>query len=130
MAKCISCGKTTYRGSGLCKGCEAPIATTERQERAVVRQMATGPDVCPACGFVGKGKSVTPGSTGIELLMWICFIIPGLIYSLWRISARGKACPSCGNRNLIPVGSPMGRKIVAEVQQTSTGWRPGTDPRA
>lgn len=50
---------------------------------------------------------------GIELVLWLCFIIPGLIYSLWRLSTRSPGCPSCGQPGMVNVNSPHG-KLLAE----------------
>ena len=71
--------------------------------------------ICPNCGNIGSPKTVTEGSILIELVLWICFIIPGVIYSLWRLTTRHKACSSCGAANLIPLDSPMGRKLRSEL---------------
>jgi predicted RNA-binding Zn-ribbon protein involved in translation (DUF1610 family) len=69
--------------------------------------------LCTNCGFRGLPRSVTPGSIIIELGLYIfCLIIGGLIYSIWRISARHKACPSCGNRNMIPENSVMAQQFA------------------
>lgn len=70
--------------------------------------------VCTACGYVGNPAKVTKGSFGIELILWLCFLIPGLIYSIWRLSSRHEACPSCNNSSLIPAASPMAKKFLRE----------------
>jgi len=44
--------------------------------------------ICANCGHLGDEKQVTKGSFGIEVILWLCFLIPGLIYSLWRLSSR------------------------------------------
>lgn len=58
---------------------------------------------CALCGYVGPAKRVTKGSFLIELLLWFFFIIPGLIYSIWRLSNKVKICPKCKHETLIPV---------------------------
>jgi len=58
---------------------------------------------CPRCGFDGYPKIVTPGSFAIEVVLWLFFLLPGLIYSIWRLSARHKACPKCGEKSPIPI---------------------------
>ena len=58
--------------------------------------------ICTNCGYEGEPVSYTPGSFLIELALWICFIVPGLIYSIWRISARKKVCPECKSPHMIP----------------------------
>jgi hypothetical protein len=71
--------------------------------------------VCKACGYHGTPGSITKGSFAIEVILWLCFIIPGLIYSFWRLSSRGSNCPTCGSTEVIPVDSPIGRKLLGEV---------------
>lgn len=73
------------------------------------------PLVCTRCGQVGEPTSATPGSFGIELLLWLCFLIPGLIYSLWRINRRRDVCALCASPDLIPADSPRGRQAVNEL---------------
>lgn len=68
--------------------------------------------VCLNCGNIGKPKWNTKGSIVIELILWLMFIFPGLIYSCWRISSRSKICSSCESPNLVPVNSPKGREIT------------------
>ncbi len=57
--------------------------------------------------------SITPGSFRVEVLLWICFLIPGLIYALWRIASHYQGCPVCGASNPIPLESPAGRSLLA-----------------
>lgn len=61
---------------------------------------------CPNCGTTGAPVSVTRGSILIEIVLWLCFLVPGLIYSIWRLTTRYKACPSCSAPNMIPLDSP------------------------
>lgn len=69
---------------------------------------------CPSCGHTGKPKVMTKGSILIEIILWICFIVPGLIYTLWRqTSGKYTACPKCGNTSMIPPDSPMAQKMLA-----------------
>jgi hypothetical protein len=68
--------------------------------------------ICSACGTTGKPKSETPGSILIEIILWLCFIVPGLIYSIWRHTKRHDVCRSCGAAQLLPVDSPAGRSLA------------------
>lgn len=61
---------------------------------------------CMTCGTEDHPTTVTKGSIFIEIVLWICFLVPGVIYSIWRLTTRGKACPECGSTALIPVDSP------------------------
>ncbi|HAF43462.1 MAG TPA: hypothetical protein DCK83_00575 [Gallionellaceae bacterium] len=73
--------------------------------------------ICPNCGTRGTPKSVTGGSMGIEIVLWLCFIVPGLIYSLWRLSSKKDGCPACGMPNMIGVETPNGRMLVEKFHQ-------------
>lgn len=70
--------------------------------------------ICPNCGFKGKPKSTTKGSIFIEIILWCCFLVPGFIYSLWRMTSRTPACPKCSAPNMVPVDSPRGKKLLVE----------------
>lgn len=61
---------------------------------------------CMTCGVDAPPKTSTSGSIGIEIVLWLCFIVPGLIYSIWRLSSRKSVCSSCGAQTIIPMDSP------------------------
>ena len=75
------------------------------------------PMVCTHCGHLGPARQVTKGSTGIELVLWLLFIVPGLIYSFWRLSTRTVGCEECGATALVPPTSPVGRRLVSQAQE-------------
>lgn len=79
--------------------------------------------VCTTCGHCGPAAVRTRGSFGIELVLWLFFLVPGLIYSLWRLTTRGKACASCGSSTLVAPDSPVGRRLLAE-QAPAAGTAP------
>ena len=70
--------------------------------------------ICSNCGYKGKPKKITKGSIFIEIILWIALIIPGVIYSIWRLTTRHEACPQCGATNMVPLDSPRGRKLIEE----------------
>jgi hypothetical protein len=70
--------------------------------------------ICKDCGTTGKPGRVTRGSLLIEIVLWLCFLIPGILYSLWRLTTKHKACKACGSQNLVPLSSPVGAKLAAE----------------
>jgi hypothetical protein len=70
--------------------------------------------VCSRCGTAGDSKTQTKGSTLIELILWCCMIVPGLIYSVWRRSSRQKVCRACGADALVPAISPIGQQLAAQ----------------
>ena len=78
------------------------------------KQTASGKMVCTRCGTRCEPGTKTKGSMLVEIILWLCFIIPGLIYSLWRLSSKHAACPACGSDQLVPIDSPNGRKLIAD----------------
>ena len=70
--------------------------------------------LCKSCGTIGKATSVTPGSFIIEIALWIAFIVPGILYSIYRITKRHNACPKCKSREIIPTDSPIAVRVLSE----------------
>jgi hypothetical protein len=68
--------------------------------------------ICSNCGSQGKPKVITKGNILIEIILWCCILVPGLIYSIWRLSSRYKACPKCGSPNMIPLDSPKAKTLL------------------
>ena len=68
--------------------------------------------ICSSCGTQGKPRTVTKGSIFIEIILWLFMLLPGLIYSIWRLSSRHDACRACGDDNLVPLTSPVGRELA------------------
>jgi hypothetical protein len=74
--------------------------------------------VCSHCGCQGIPRTITKGSFVIELVLWCCFFIPGLIYSCWRLTSRYEACPFCLSPNMLPRKSPRAQSILRQVQES------------
>jgi hypothetical protein len=75
--------------------------------------------ICTVCGTRGS-DTVTPGSMLTEIFLWLCFLVPGLIYSIWRISARHEACPKCRSRAIIPTDTPAGRELALKYPEPTS----------
>lgn len=81
---------------------------------------------CRACGTIERPTKKTKGSMGVEIVLWLCFLLPGLIYSVWRLTSKYEGCSSCGSPDVIPASSPHARESItragreAEVQQIAT----------
>ena len=67
--------------------------------------------VCTECGYVGKAKKTMKGNFLIEVVLWLTFIIPGVIYSIWRLANTPLVCPKCGKESLIPTDTPKGMEL-------------------
>jgi hypothetical protein len=69
---------------------------------------------CPNCGSVAEAKRHTKGSFLVELLLWLCFLVPGLIYSIWRLTTRSTVCGVCKSSGVIPENSPRAKEALAK----------------
>ncbi len=70
--------------------------------------------ICANCGITAIPKRFTKGNILIEIILWLFFIIPGLIYSIWRMSTKENICPSCKSPNPVDLKSPRGIKLSEE----------------
>lgn len=69
---------------------------------------------CPSCESFAQGvKKSRRGSGGVEVALWLCFIAPGFIYSVWRSASKDRACPQCNARPMIPADSPKAKRAMA-----------------
>lgn len=73
--------------------------------------------VCDHCGTTGKSISKNRGSLLIEIILWCCFVLPGLIYSIWRRTSEAKLCRVCGHPSLVPADSPLGTNLINRTTQ-------------
>jgi hypothetical protein len=71
---------------------------------------------CLDCGSSARPVKHTPGSFLLELFLWCLFLVPGLVYSLWRLSARGSVCRVCDSRRIVPSDSPRARRAAEQRQ--------------
>jgi hypothetical protein len=82
--------------------------------------------ICRNCGYVGKSATRTKGSIVIELFTWILFILPGIIYSLWRLTTREQVCRKCGSTTIVPTNSPIGSEMLHKINEIR---KPKLQPR-
>jgi len=68
--------------------------------------------ICSNCGSTAKPKTKTKGSILIELILWCMMLLPGLIYSIWRLTTRAEVCRVCEAPGLVPLNSPVGRELT------------------
>ncbi len=69
-------------------------------------------EYCPSCGTVGVPQFRKSGSTALEVLLWLFFLIPGIIYSIWRTSTKRWVCPKCEQSGMIPLDSPKAKAAL------------------
>lgn len=75
--------------------------------------------ICTNCHYRGEPKTLVPGSMGVELVLWLLFLFPGIIYSVWRLASKKQVCAKCGKDTLIPEDSPMGKQLVEQYGSNS-----------
>lgn len=124
LTKCPECGHDVSTNAEKCPNCGAPIgklasekANNLKKKFNIWDEKTWYPEkICTECGYIGYSVSITPGNFFTELLLWLCFLLPGLIYSIWRLSGRHNGCPKCGGK-MIALNSPRGRKLYEELEE-------------
>jgi hypothetical protein len=79
------------------------------------KNLFKGKVVCRNCGSVARSAVKSPRSLFIEILLWFCGLIPGVLYTLWCNHETHEVCEKCGSRDIIPVDSPVGRQLAASM---------------
>lgn len=69
--------------------------------------------ICAHCGFMGSPVRVNRGHIYIEIFMWFCLVVPGVIYSVWRRIRKKGVCPECLNPEMISIYSQKARRMMA-----------------
>jgi uncharacterized membrane protein YqaE (UPF0057 family) len=75
--------------------------------------------VCTSCLYVGYPMQSGKGNIIIEIILYCCGILPGIVYTLWRISSKQKVCPQCKLPNIIPINSVRGKQLVDQMNQSA-----------
>lgn len=75
--------------------------------------------ICTVCGHVGKPKKTVKGSILIELFLWCLLLVPGLIYSIWRLTTKATVCVKCSSANIVPLDSPVGAELMKKYHPQS-----------
>jgi hypothetical protein len=70
-----------------------------------------GMAVCMRCEETRVPNDSAKGSLALEILLWVCAILPGVVYSIWRRTTQTPSCPVCGSKELIPAHVPKGERI-------------------
>ncbi len=72
--------------------------------------------ICGECNSVLEFEQSKRGSRIIEMILWSTLVIPGLIYSIWRKSARKKICYYCGSDFVFP-DSVNARSLIKSIEK-------------
>jgi len=70
--------------------------------------------ICKQCGTAQYGEHVLPGSGWIEFVLYVVYIVPGIIYSIWRRSKKRPTCRACGSRDVVSLSTPVGSQLARQ----------------
>lgn len=80
--------------------------------------------VCQNCGHVDLPSRKQRGHTLITIILLFFWIIPGIIYYIWRSTDRSLRCDRCHSINVIPMDTEAARMYVRpDVNVNSTDSR-------
>lgn len=102
MKECPYCWEEILANARKCKHCGEFLDWTQREQTAVATSIIPYSRKitihCPSCWYEWKPKKITPWSIRIELILWLCFLVPWVIYSFRRMWTTGTCkCPKCWN---------------------------------
>jgi hypothetical protein len=115
LTECPTC-KETIEVPMRSRPPKAPTPPPQAPQPPVVppppkRQLPpSGQEICETCGSVGFAVTQTKGSLLTELILWLFFLLPGMIYSAWRLTTRQKVCRHCGGKTIL-IGTPRGQQL-------------------
>jgi len=64
---------------------------------------------CLTCGTEDRVVLRPRGYFALEVFLWLLYLLPGLLYSMWRVSTKYRACSVCGSEDVVPLTSPKWR---------------------
>lgn len=71
--------------------------------------------VCRNCLSLVIPRTTTPGNDLLTLGLLLLFLVPGVLYGVWRLTARHKVCPVCWQPVLVPLGTPGAALLLASL---------------
>jgi hypothetical protein len=77
--------------------------------------------ICTNCGYAGQPVYETPGSGLFAFILFLCLIVPGLLYQVWRTTHQRIVCPKCRKQAMIPTSTPEGAARLRAVTAPAAG---------
>lgn len=68
--------------------------------------------VCSSCSYKDKPIIYKRGSGTLEIVLWICGIIPGILYTAWRNYTAIMVCPNCETASMISTKTSYGQRLA------------------
>lgn len=69
---------------------------------------------CNSCHNLSP-TALRKGSTLIEIVLYLAWIIPGIIYSIWRRGSAPNVCPLCKKTGLVPSANAKPTEITNQL---------------
>lgn len=69
--------------------------------------------VCKNCEEIGQVTEKMPGNGWVEIVLYLFWIAPGIVYSVWRRKSKKQVCGSCGSDQLVAAKTRAGQQIIA-----------------
>jgi RNA polymerase subunit RPABC4/transcription elongation factor Spt4 len=76
--------------------------------------------ICRNCGHTGHPERRLKGHFLITVILLLCYIIPGIIYMIWRRAGVRDSCTKCGSENIVDAASPAGVAAAHEMFSPNT----------
>ncbi|MCF8724052.1 hypothetical protein LQ236_002072 [Nitrospina gracilis] len=76
--------------------------------------------ICLTCGCQRQPINVRRGHIAIEVLLYLFYIVPGVMYTLWRSVRRHDVCPKCRTPSIVKTTSPQAfqlRRLMSTLSQ-------------
>lgn len=92
--------------------------------------------ICMECGCQRDPVNAKRGLLVIEIFMWFLYIVPGVIYSIWRRVRTQRVCPNCRNPSVVLTSSSRAMRMMRLIKSfsgslnTDSGMRNSGAPQA
>ena len=74
--------------------------------------MALAKYICSTCGYKDKPHMYKKGKRSLEIILWVCGILPGVGYTIWRNYTAIPICPICDTATMISISTPHGQNLA------------------
>lgn len=55
-----------------------------------------------------------PGSGWVEFVLYLFWIAPGIVYSVWRRKGKFQACSACGSKEVVAARTKAAQRIISD----------------
>lgn len=70
--------------------------------------------LCPHCYYQGKFTKRLGGNAAVELLLYMFFILPGIVYTSHRHRSSKDICPECDQDQGLPIKSKRAIELLEQ----------------